>query len=134
MHEYGWIRTGRMCSLGSRRLAKLGCLIAIVGVATSAKVAAASTYQGYVGNVVQALGSSGIYIQVTNGSFGTDSCNASTFWVFISNTASTLPATLAMALEAKATGNAVYVAGNGVCTSGAPNSGVSEALLTFYLD
>lgn len=134
MREYRWIDRRRIPYLRLRRLARLACLVSVALVAATARPATASTYTGYVGNVVQALGSSGVYIQVTNGNWGTDSCEASTFWVFISSSASTLPATLALALEAKATGGSVYVAGNGVCTGNAPNNGISEGLVTFYLD
>lgn len=119
---------------GSRFITRLGGLLGIVALSVVAEITAASSYQGYVGNVVQEPGSAVVYIEITNGNWGGNSCGASTFWVLVSSAASTAASTLALALEAKATGNSVYVAGDGVCSSGAPNGGISEGLSTFYLD
>ena len=116
------------------RIAKLVFVMGALGLAVSSH-AFASTYQGFVGSIVQEPASSSVYIEITNGSFvGNGSCEQTVFWILVNTTAATAPTTLALVMSAKEHSYPVYVIGDGVCSNGAPNNGVSEGLSVFYLD
>lgn len=98
--------------------------------------ASASAYQGHVGNIVEELGKSDLYIQITNGAFdGEPSCGqTNSIWVLVSTGSQNAPSILAMALAAKGNGNEVYVSGDAVCSAGGPNNETSEDLVVFYME
>jgi hypothetical protein len=132
MGDSHW-RFGTLAILPRRRAG-----LALFGAALIACMSAqASTYLGYVGVIDQErnLGTGNlVYIQITNGNYGTNSFNATTFWISIDTSTTNGQASLAMALSAKLSGNQLYVAGNGVCTAPAPNNGIAEGLITLYME
>jgi hypothetical protein len=138
-HDLPTPRTSYRLSQGIAAVRRLGRALPIVcGIALMVfSSAQASTYLGYVGVIDQEryLGTGNfVYIQFTNGNYGTNSCNATTFWVSIDTSTTNGQASLAMALSAKLTGNQMYVAGNAVCTAPGPNNGIAEVLTTLYME
>lgn len=99
-------RVRGLTGLGNRLFA--GALAGLLMLAAT-PAAHASTYEGYVLNLVQ-------------------------MWVTIDTTAAGSASYVSLALSAKLTGNQVYVSGNSMCFVGnTPNGGTSEAIGTLYL-
>lgn len=108
--------------------------LASVLILAATPTAHASTYEGYILNLVQ-IGTT-VFVSIGNGWYGANNCGTGTapMWVTIDTTAAGSASYVSLALSAKLTGNQVYVSGNNVCFVGnTPNGATSEALATLYL-
>jgi hypothetical protein len=117
----------------SRQVHRLIGFIGFSGLFLASSLAHASDYQGVVQSVVQQ--GTTVFVSVGNGHYGTVNCGTGTvpIWLSIDTTAAGGSTYVALALSAKLTGNSVYVVGNSVCASNAPNANVSEAIAVLYM-
>ncbi len=116
--------------IGSR----IEVLVGILLLAATINVASASTYEGYIQNIVQ-IGTT-VFISIGGGFYGSVNCGTGTggMWLYVDTTTAGGSTYVALALSSKLSGNEVYVSGNGVCFSGnTPNGGISEAMSVMYL-